>query len=1335
MGTCERMAVCLVVSVALVLGVPCGAAAFSLKIAASGDVTPDGYWFGSMFSSPRLNESGQVLFKSDLAAPAMGYGLYLYNGPFAGATVARDGDSAPGGGTWMVGMGDTYSLNNLGQVAFHADVNQPPMGMKHGIFRGDGAGVTPLVWDGDPAPNTGGTFSLTMATVPPAMNDSGQVVFYSQVTGGMKPWGLFRADGATVTDMVLGGDPAPDTGGGVYGMLFAQSPGVSEAGEVAFTADIMGGSPSGGVFRTDGTTDRLIAGADQAAPGTGGGTFMAMFSTPAINAAGQVAFSCDVMDGTAMSGIWRGDGSVLDPIAVGGQAAPDGNGEFGMFGNPAINGAGQVAFSAMLIGTLSPGMDSAGIWRGDGTGITKMARSGDVVPDGNGIIGFTGAMTPYLNDGGLVAFVADLTETAGALMDNRGIFLADGVEVVQVARKGEAAGDVGGSRITNLNLSGMGGMPGTVSGDVINSYGQVVYLADYDDGSGGSMRSGVFLYTPELHWRSGASGSWDTTANWTLGLRPAYVHRLIIDPTTNVTITGPAADTTVDTIGIWPIGGATADLVLSGGNLTAQFVFMANGGTLTLESGTLTASTMHVYTGGTFNGAGGALNVQTIGQYGGAIDGLLDNRGTFNYGSGDFRGRLLNRGNVTWGGSLVLGDGMANEAGLQLGGFTGSVELICNGQGLRNDGSMTLWVGAILGGDGPLVNNGRMDCLAYYWTTTALVSTIAGTGGFTNNGYMTVVPSMPEATAVDLVLSNTGTNTNVGTIDLATGRQLRLEGAALGNRGALNLNGALITGTGTLTNMPGGVLAGPGTISAPFGNDGLVVVDEGALHVVEAFTNTGTVRLDAGSAALMGGKVTNSGTIEGRGHVSSDVDNSGIIEPVGGTLSLSGAVLNLPAGTISATAGSKVLATGIGGPNEGTISLAGGTFDTGGRPMTNDGLIAGYGVFRSGGLTNNNAVVFSGGTATVNGPVVNALDARMTVAYQPAVFTGNVANYGEFKVTDTTVTFAGTYSEYGTYLSDPAYNCFSDVSVGATGAFIGGAGDRFLVRGDLLSSSANAAGWDTAEAELIFQKSADHRHVLGVTGEDRGAVPAGRVDNFAWGKVTVQAGETVALADGNAAPGGALYVRDLAMEAGSTLDLAHLNLHVSGVLANAGTLDLTTSNLVVDYDTTSPMAAIAAMVASGLSGGTWNGMGITSADAAAEPDGLTAVGVLDNTDEKVGGKTAFEGEPVDATAVLVKYTWWGDANLDGVVDANDYDVIDKNFLFTPEPDNMGWWTGDYNYDGVIDANDYDRIDRAFLFQAGPLGAGDRAASVPTPEPATLALLAVGALALVRRRRA
>jgi len=182
-----------------------------------------------------------------------------------------------------------------------------------------------------------------------------------------------------------------------------------------------------------------------------------------------------------------------------------------------------------------------------------------------------------------------------------------------------------------------------------------------------------------------------------------------------------------------------------------------------------------------------------------------------------------------------------------------------------------------------------------------------------------------------------------------------------------------------------------------------------------------------------------------------------------------------------------------------------------------------------------------------------------------------------------------------------------------------------------------------------------------------------------------------------------------------------------------GTLDLGTGSLIVDYDAgAGPLTQVADWVRSGLNaagGGYWDGPGIASSDAAGQADRLTAVGILDNGDPTVGGKETFAGEAVDATSVLVHYTWWGDANLDGVIDANDYEVIDKGFLFTPET--MGWWTGDFNYDGMIDANDYDRIDKAFLFQTGPLGDPEPAAA---PEPATILLLALGALAATAVRR-
>ncbi len=159
---------------------------------------------------------------------------------------------------------------------------------------------------------------------------------------------------------------------------------------------------------------------------------------------------------------------------------------------------------------------------------------------------------------------------------------------------------------------------------------------------------------------------------------------------------------------------------------------------------------------------------------------------------------------------------------------------------------------------------------------------------------------------------------------------------------------------------------------------------------------------------------------------------------------------------------------------------------------------------------------------------------------------------------------------------------------------------------------------------------------------------------------------------------------------------------------------------------------VAGLIASGYAGdGSWSGSGIvTSQSAAIAPNALTSVGVASaGAAGRAGG--AFGGFPVAAGDVLVTYTYTGDANLDGVINGDDYFQIDSAF-----PEHLtGWINGDFNYDGVINGDDYFFIDSNFRAQGAPIptdaGAG-AGGFVAVPEPLTLLVPAF--LLLPRRRR-
>ncbi len=132
-----------------------------------------------------------------------------------------------------------------------------------------------------------------------------------------------------------------------------------------------------------------------------------------------------------------------------------------------------------------------------------------------------------------------------------------------------------------------------------------------------------------------------------------------------------------------------------------------------------------------------------------------------------------------------------------------------------------------------------------------------------------------------------------------------------------------------------------------------------------------------------------------------------------------------------------------------------------------------------------------------------------------------------------------------------------------------------------------------------------------------------------------------------------------------------------------GSLDLNDNDLVIHY-TTSPAATIRSYLVSGVNQGNWNGPGIDSSAAHNDASFLTGLGYLDN-----------------GSTLTIQYTYYGDNNLDGVVNGADFQMLLDGLVAT----NAGSWSqGDYTYDGKVDlGNDFDLFLVGFLHNGGVLG--------------------------------
>ena len=168
----------------------------------------------------------------------------------------------------------------------------------------------------------------------------------------------------------------------------------------------------------------------------------------------------------------------------------------------------------------------------------------------------------------------------------------------------------------------------------------------------------------------------------------------------------------------------------------------------------------------------------------------------------------------------------------------------------------------------------------------------------------------------------------------------------------------------------------------------------------------------------------------------------------------------------------------------------------------------------------------------------------------------------------------------------------------------------------------------------------------------------------------------------------------------STESGVNLVLRVPGLSLGAGAaLNLKDAALIVDYTGASPLTTIKGALTSGYAAGTWSGAGINSSTAAA--GGSHALGYAEAGDLFTSFPATFAGQSVDDSSVLVRYTRYGDANIDGTVNLLDFNRLAGSFGAS----DALWSQGNFNYDNETNLLDFNLLAANFGLPAAAVGRG------------------------------
>jgi T5SS/PEP-CTERM-associated repeat protein len=772
--------------------------------------------------------------------------------------------------------------------------------------------------------------------------------------------------------------------------------------------------------------------------------------------------------------------------------------------------------------------------------------------------------------------------------------------------------------------------------------------------------------------------------------------------------------------------GTAAVLVERGARWTSWNTTLGNGssgvGTVTVrDAGTLWRSTGNVSVG---SSGTGVLNVRNDADV--VIDGALT--------ISDPAGAQVGTVNLE-GGSITAQD-VHRHAGAALNWTDGTLTVH---RGMFNNSSANL-----------VLNGGVADDLPTLRLTGGAFSSASNhpvlTVGSTRRGAL-------ELTGGSNLQTNT---THIGSI-AGDGVVTVSSGSALYSSGDINVAGTTDRGgTGIVNLHDGGSLFAVGTLRLWSG--GTVNINDGTVSFGSFMPLGGRVNFNAGRIQAISNFTAEDPALDallGPAHV---LGVGRTLDVLGNTLTIA-APITVDGGTIAG----NILTLNAGLDNHvrgaGTIAFSNGVFNAAGArlfvengtvgagsTLTNNGELhlGGEQAKIIGNLLSNNGLLRGNGQVgaeTINAGTIEAIGSTIG-------FERNVTNEagGMIAARNALLRFRGP----GGLLNNGTLGLSFGTS-DVFGAVANGSGGKTIVSGN---SNATFYGPMTVHGGGELRVSTGSTAVFFGNVTNNGTVSGGGTKLFEGGSVGVM---------GALHTGGSTIVESGAMVSASSIRESSLTVnglvHVAANGAEAGVsaisslsvgagglLDLADNDLLVDYDGPSVESYVRGLVIAGRA----TGQGIVTLETGLDD---TVLAVADNADF---GRSMWLDQSIDTSTIIGKYTFFGDANLDGKVTGDDYVAVDSN-LGTGN----SWLEGDFNMDGRTSGDDYVAIDSNLgKGTADPLAFAELKAEMVAlhaerfgqdylaalaqaeadgfgslvPEPGSLGLLMLAIPALQRRRR-